>query len=380
LKHILISYDYFYPGYKAGGPIQSLVNLVILLQNDYKISVLTGAYDHNETSPYENIKINDWNKVYLPNNLQPVNVWYADTKQLSYKTIKQIIKDTRPDIVYINSMYSLFFMLYPLIVLKRLKISSIATICPRGMLQDGALQVKAGKKEYFLKALKFFGLLNNISWHATNLEEKNDINLYFPNNNITVAHNIPKIPLYLRKDSQKVKGKLNLIYLSLISEKKNLHLLLQVILKSDTGVTLDIYGPVKDNKYWNDNCVPLIDKLKHRVTYNGDILPLYVQDKLSEYDALALLTKGENFGHALYESLSVGRPIITSYFTPWNTLEKENAGWNVDINNLDKIANLFNWLILLDKNEFDKYCKGAYSLAEEYYNSQNFMESYNLCF
>lgn len=271
-------------------------------------------------------------------------------------------------------------MLYPLIVLKRQNINSRAIICPRGMLQDGALQVKAGKKKYFLKALKFFGLLNNISWHATNQEEKEDINQYFPNENILVASNIPKKPIHNINDSQKQKGQLKLIYLSLISEKKNLHLLLQVILKSDAGVTLDIYGPVKDNKYWNDNCVSLIDKLKDRVNYKSDIQPLLVQDKLSEYDALALLTKGENFGHALYESLSVGRPVITSYFTPWDTLEKENAGWNVDINNLDKIADLFNWLILLDNNEFDKYCKGAYSLAERYYNSQNFKESYNLCF
>ena len=249
------------------------------------------------------------------------------------------------------------------------------------MLQTGALQVKAFKKKIFLKCFKLSRLLNKVSWHATNQEERNDIIKHFPiHGKISVASNIPKTPYNKIVNSTKKVGELKLVYLSLISEKKNLHLLLQILSKVENRVTLDIFGPIKDKNYWEEKCIPLLTGLVGRVVYKGDIKPIDVQPTLLKYDALALLTKGENFGHALYESLSVGRPIITSNFTPWMDLEFKKAGWNVDIFNLLQVEILLNKLSLLDKDKFDFYTNGAYNLAVNYYNSQNFVSAYKDCF
>ncbi len=381
MKHILISYDYFFPGYRAGGPIQSLVNLVNLFQKEYKVSIFTSVYDLNEQEPYLNIKINDWNKIYLLDASDAIDVYYADTKKIGFKEVKEVIQFLKPDIIYINSIYSLFFLIYPLLVIRKLSLDTEIIICPRGMLQSGALQVKALKKKIFLNCFKISGLLNRVCWHATNEEEKGDIIKCFPvYKKISVASNIPKIPISKIINTSKKKGELKLVYLSLISEKKNLHLLLQVLNKVGRGITLDIYGPIKDENYWKVNCLPLLERLVGRVSYKGDIQPIEVQHKLMEYDALILLTKGENFGHALYESLSVGRPIITSNYTPWMDLELKNAGWNVDIGNLQHVVELINTLSNLDNDNFELYTKGAYNLAVQYYYNQNFISAYKDCF
>ena len=381
MKHILICYDYFYPGFKAGGPIQSLVNLVQLLQKTYKVSVFTGAYDLNVKESYNEIKINEWNSILLPGASAPVDVWYADTKKLSYNDVFNCINFIKPDILYLNSMYSLGFMIYPIIAVKKLSLNIRVVICPRGMLQNGALKVKAVKKKIFLKCIKVSGLLNKVNWHATNQEEKEDILKWFPKNlGIAIASNIPKMPLFNILPSNKKNGVLNLVYLSLISEKKNLHLILKVLSKSDKSVFLDIYGPLKDIHYWESECLPEIQKLNNRVVFKGDVQPGNVQNVLTKYDALILLTNGENFGHALYESLSVGRPIITSNFTPWNNLEKNTAGWNVDISNLESIVNLLNSLVQINDVNHNSYCKGAFTIANNYYNNQNFYDSYQICF
>jgi hypothetical protein len=96
-------------------------------------------------------------------------------------------------------------------------------ICPRGMLQAGALSVKPFKKKLFLSAFKNATLFKGVRWHATNEEEANDIakHIHAKANSI-VAYNIPKPPVINLTQSNKQENKLRLIYLSLITEKKKL--------------------------------------------------------------------------------------------------------------------------------------------------------------
>ena len=47
-KKILIFIDWFLPGYKAGGPIQSVVNLINHLGHEYDFDVVTSNKDLGE--------------------------------------------------------------------------------------------------------------------------------------------------------------------------------------------------------------------------------------------------------------------------------------------------------------------------------------------
>ncbi len=376
---ILIAYDYFFPGYRAGGPVQSLTNLMIALQHQYSFAVLTTGYDLMADEPYKSVELDMWNEISIPSIDSPINIWYASKGNPDYKNLKQLIYQLNPSVIYINGIFSYRFFLLPLLASRNLPSIRIV-ICPRGMLQSGALSVKSKKKIFYIKTLQITGLLKKSKWHATNLEEANDIATFFPlNKGSVIAYNIPKVPLSNMFIPKKNAGELRLVYLSLITEKKNLKLLLQALQLLPDLVTLDIYGPVKDAQYWQQ-CKEIIKAISDRVKYMGDIEPLKVQEALSSYHALCILTKGENFGHALYESLSVGRPVITSYYTPWLDLEKSKAGTNADISQMDDCIKNINKLATMQQDEYNTYCNGAYQMSVSYYDSLNSMETYRKLF
>ena len=62
-NNILILSDWFYPAYKAGGPITSLNNLVKSIDDKLEISVVTSAYDLGSNKVLNDIKTNEWIQV-----------------------------------------------------------------------------------------------------------------------------------------------------------------------------------------------------------------------------------------------------------------------------------------------------------------------------
>ena len=379
---ILVVYDYFFPGYKAGGPVQSLVNMITSLSHQYNFKVITYAYDLGETQPYANLATDQWTNVTLAPDVQ-VECFYA-SKAISRKLLVQLVVHAHPSIIYVNGIFSRSLFLGTLLAMPRIrkKVACRLVVCPRGMMQQGALAVKSGKKKIYLTLLTKSRLLRNIIWHATTQDELNDIHALVGRKALgAVAGNIPKKPLQHITQHEKKQGLLRLVYLSLITEKKNLHLLLQVLQSCTATVELHIYGPVKDVTYWQQ-CQKLMAQVpKHiTVTYHGDVEPARVQTTIAQYDAFILLTKGENFGHALYESFSVGRPVITSYFTPWNNLQQQQAGWNVDIQNTASIAGLLNELADQENTQWHTWCANAHNVALSYYHSQDFVQDYRPLF
>lgn len=322
------------------------------------------------------IKPDTWNNVQLPQSKKITTVWYAEKLKPGYKTFKKLMHEKSPDVIYMNGIFSYNLFLIPLLAIKNSAIKPQIVICPRGMLQKGAVADKSFKKKIYLKILKISGMVARASWHATNTEEKEDILQYFSvNNGVVIAKNIPKKPLLKINLPGKAAGGLRLIYLSLLSSKKNLYFLLKLLSEIDENIVLDIYGPVKDKAYWDD-CKILISKMQGRVKYCGLILPTQVQNTFEKYDASILLTNGENFGHALYESLSVGRPIITSFFTPWNDLQKLHAGWNLDIGNSAECISVLKEITAISSEQYAAFCTGAYDLSKTYFTSLDVQRSY----
>ena len=68
------------------------------------------------------------------------------------------------------------------------------------------------------------------------------------------------------------------------------------------------------------------------MTYKGELNPTQVYITLQNYHVFILPSESENFGHALYEAMIAGKPIVTSNNTPWNALAENQAGWNVQLN------------------------------------------------
>lgn len=375
-EKLLFCYDHFYPGFKAGGPIQSLVNLSLILEDRCDVFVICSSKDLGDKEKYGNISENSWNAVKLPGSKKEIMVWYAKDNALNKDTFNKLVNEIKPRFVYLNGIFSYRYFLVPLMALRRNKNSVRTIICPRGMLQRGALAMKSSKKKLYLTYLKLSGLLKGTAWHATNEEEADDIKRVFGDQKeIVIIPNVPRKPVENISLPDKKNGSFRLVYLSLIAAKKNLLQLLEIVAATGSDITLDIYGPVKDLEYWN-KCELKIASNPGKFSYRGNVTPDKVQDVFSTYDAGVLLTRGENFGHAIYECLSAGRPVITSFFTPWNDLTSRQAGWNVDIGNSQSIQDLFVGLSKLDKNIYQTYCEGAFKLSKEYYFMHPFEQQY----
>lgn len=378
MKKVLIICEYFYPGFKAGGPIQSITNLILRLKNQYQFSIITSAYDVDSNHPYDNIKLNDWNAVQMDG--VDVKIYYADKGNLSINKYHQLIRSFQPEALYINGLFKPAILWYPLLAIKLNKFAiSQLIVSPRGMLQPGALQSRKLFKELYLFMAKQVHLFSKVIWHATNEAEVNDIKHKIGKKVIAVvAENIPRKPVEAIRFLPKQENQLRLLYLSIITPKKNLHIVLEALRTVKQEIIFHIWGPIKEQEYW-DQCLKIIGELPTNiiVEYKLAIQPKAVQEAITNYHGMILWSKGENFGHALYESFSVGRPIITSVFTPWNELQAKKAGWNIA---KEEIASTIEEFAEMSTKDWEMYCNNAWAIAKDYYYGKNFKEQYQRLF
>lgn len=114
-KKILVFVDWYLPGYKAGGPIQSVSNIVENLKEEFDFSIFTSDTDLGEMTPYANIESDTWLTI------KKVRIFYASKKFLSFFNILKVIKQNKVDVIYFNSFFSFYFTIIPLILCKILK-------------------------------------------------------------------------------------------------------------------------------------------------------------------------------------------------------------------------------------------------------------------
>jgi glycosyltransferase involved in cell wall biosynthesis len=365
-KKILILADYFYPAFKGGGIIQSLKNLYDLCGGEEKFQVITSNKDLDGTNVAEAGDLTS-------------DVQY--TSRFRIISALRKIRWSEIECIYFNGIFSPFFFLIPLVYVRLFQTKVRVIIAPRGMLQSGALEIRSTKKMAYLRLLQKLKLFNQVRWHATDQQELVDIDQFQKLADIIVAQNLPKQPWPETTEIQiGDPNLLRLVFLSLITEKKNLHLVLQALKYNEFPVIFDIYGPVKDSQYWNQ-CLQLISALPENVKceYHGAVKSQLSQEIFSQYHALILPSKGENFGHAIYECLSVGRPVIIGKNTPWKDVEKDEAGWLVELDSQD-VAEAISKLGKLNQNEFGIYSGNALQTAQNYFAQADFVSDYTRLF
>lgn len=346
-RDILFVYDHFYPDYSAGGPVTSLANLARLL-GDQKVKILTSASYYDSGRKYDNLAVNEWT------SYEDYTVWYATRKD----SITRAIDSLKPgSVVYLNGIFSPWFFLHVLRHSKSRKLDVV--VSPRGMLQEGALQGKSLKKFIYLFILKLLGVLKGVRWHATDEQERNDIRKHFGKKlEVDVIPNVPRLPSASNVVIEKDPGSLKLVCFSLISRKKNIGFLIDLLASSKLpGITLDIIGPVKDKDYWAE-CQPSLRKADGIVNYLGDCHPAKVPKALSQYHLFVLPTHGENFGHAIIEAMSAFRPVMISDHTPWKDVEPLKGGFSLPLVTSQwehKLNEARDW----SQADFDKACVGA---------------------
>ncbi len=311
-----------------------------------------------------NVEFDKWVK-YSDNT----KVWYASGNNLA-ALIKKEIKLDAPDCLFITGIYSWQFNFKPLFFCSKVK----KIISVRGMLHPGALSQKGFKKKIYLRLWKILGLHKKNIFHATDEEEKKYIEQIFGTKvTVVVAANFPGL-LPMQPVAEKKEGHLKMISIALISPMKNILLVLQAAnrqlptancqLPTANCVEYNIYGPVKEKSYWEE-CLALIKKMPPdiSVNYHGDIPPAEIVHVLAQNHVFILPSKSENFGHAMYEALSAGRPVITSMHTPWSNLQIAKAGMNVSIENCAELQKAIAQFVAMNQEELNEWSGRAREYA-----------------
>jgi len=155
-------------------------------------------------------------------------------------------------------------------------------------------------------------------------------------------------------------------------------------MKVCSPLEFNIYGPQHDLVYWK-KCLQLINKLPPniKVTINSDVENAKVQDVFKQHDLFVFPTKGENYGHVIFESMQANTPVLTSDQTPWcsdsrgglQTLSlNKKDDWTKTIENwakfndttlLQKRSEAFNYISKFENNDLilEKYKKILCSLT-----------------
>lgn len=370
---LLLLTDWFPPGYRAGGPIQSTYNFALAMQAHYAIKVLTTDRDLEATVPYAGIVPECWQNF----EGTEVEVLYTAAPALSAWRILRYLQQVQPQYLYLNSMFSLYFTLLPLLFFRLGWIKTQVVLAPRGMLKASALQFKALKKQVFLRLFRWSGLPQRIRFHASDAQEQQDIlRVFRPGCQI---HVIPSFPAIVQSSTAlKIKQeKTHFVFVGRIHPIKNLQLAFHAFKECKFPARFSIIGSPEDPVYWQQCKNEILSLPAHlEIEYLGELPQPEVRSLLPQFDFLLLPTQGENFGHAIFEAFAAGLPVIISDQTPWKDLQSQELGWSLPLGQAGVFAEAIQEAAGMPQDLYTRYSTNAQAFAQAFVQKAGLKEAY----
>lgn len=366
-KPIILTFaDYYLPGYKAGGPIRAISNLVEALSPDFEFHIVTRDRDLGDDEPYPGVVSGEWT------NVGSAKVCYLSRDKMSFMAMLELLQAHPCHAIYLNSFFSTLTI--RVLLLRRMKlIPDVPLImAPRGEFSPGALQFKGLRKQVYLAISKVVDLCKNVIWQASSDHEANDIrNVWRDETRFAARVEITsellsQKPVVLAERKPKQPGILHAAIILRISNKKNLDGALRLLRGVRGQMTWSVYGPIEDPEYWL-LCQRLIAGLPPnvRVVYHGAISHEKVGHILSVKDLFFFPTFGENFGHAIIEALEAGCPVLISDQTPWRRLDERGVGWDLPLDKPELFHAAIEKMIAMDAPAHMEMSRNAVAYVTE---------------
>jgi glycosyltransferase involved in cell wall biosynthesis len=371
-KRLLIACDWFAPGYRAGGPITSCVNLNRLLRGSCLQAVVTGSKDLGDIDNYSGVNINRWTIAS-----DDTNVFYGSNKLHLKGVLFSAACKFQPQAVYLNSMFSWKTCLLPVLFQRQLGDARIV-LAPRGMLKPSALQHRSLRKQLWLGTMRKLGLDRRIIFHATSQAEQTEIEMIFGKQAKTVVlPNVPRTPVAELPFVEKKSNHLRLAFVGRCHPIKNLLLVLEMLKNQNFDCQFEIIGPQEDGEYVG-KCEAVLRELPNNieVKIHGALPTETAMQVVSQCHAMILPTEGENFGHAIFEALGAGVPVIISDQTQWRNLTAQMAGWDLPLNQSEQFAQALQIAAGWNQDQWQAYRTGAHQLATRFFAEHNFCNRY----
>lgn len=354
-RRVLAVLQYYLPGDRSGGPVRSLEAWAACLGEELDISVVCLDRDLGEDHPYPEAENGGWVDVGHS------RVRYLPPRRLGFGDAGRVVGECRPDVLYVNSVFTVPFGLAFIVAARRLVPDAEIIVAPRGQLCPGALGLKRAKKEIFLRAALVAGLFRGVRWQASAGAEAEDLRTVLgPDASVWVAPNLRLARPPPEQPPAKQAGVLRAIFVSRISPKKNLLFALDVLGRVTGRIELTVAGPVDDPAYWSQ-CEQRIRALPPHVTvrYVGALPNSGVAPMLASHHVLLLPTLSENYGHVILEALEAGTPVVISDRTPWRGLEGIGAGWDLPLDDIAGFVSAVQACVDLDDDGFRRLSAGA---------------------
>jgi glycosyltransferase involved in cell wall biosynthesis len=241
--------------------------------------------------------------------------------------LKQEVKSGRVEIIHNHSLW-MMPNVYPGNAVRDSRCHLV--VAPRGTLSAWALGLNALQKKIFWHLLQASALRAATCFHATAESEYEDIRRLGFRQPVCILPNGVDVPPL---EQTPKSGHRQLLFLGRIHLTKGIDNLMrawQAVEHQFLDWELHIVGP--DNGGYLAAMQALAAQLRlERVVFRG---PLFGEEKLRAYRAASLFvlpTHSENFGMTVADALAAGTPAIVTKGAPWCGLEKQGAGWWIDI-------------------------------------------------
>jgi glycosyltransferase involved in cell wall biosynthesis len=364
---VLAVIDHYLPGFRAGGPVRSVANLVHWLGRDFEFRIATRDRDLGVGAAYEQVPCCTWLEV------GNAKVWYFSPDTLGIMKWRAFLQREKYDILYLNGFFSTWTI--KTLLLRRLGLvpPTPMLLAPRGEFSPGALALRRFKKVAYIHMGQRLGLFRDVLWQASTEVEASDIRRILgraaghaapsiPSPRVHVASNLPpEMTGYSgARCLDKTPGKARIVFLSRLSPKKNLKYALRLLEVVTGEIQFDIYGPVEDQGYWND-CLAIVSELPDniRVKYMGAVPADRIAEIFSSYHLFLFPTLGENFGHVILEALLAGCPVLISDQTPWRGLADRRSGWDIPLADAARFRRALGALTAMDASTFADWSGNA---------------------
>lgn len=377
-SRIFLFADWYLPGYKGGGSVSAISNLVELVGDDFDFWIFTRDRDSREDCPYPGVSLDRWVKT------GKAQILY--TADLSFQNLRRRIREIEPHIIYLNSFFSRLTVRTLLLRKLHLLPDAAIALAPRGEFSPGALKLKPLRKRLYTKFALSMGLHRGLMWQASSTLEEGHIRSCLSRiegqseTKVLVAPDAVSVSSvsrpYQPQRKKKISGAVDLVFLSRISPMKNLHFALEMLGSVKGEIALDIYGPIDDPAYW-ELCREKIRSLPAHihVHFRGAVSPQQVLEVFSRYHFHLLPTLGENFGYVIVEGLAAGCPVLTSDQTPWRDLPKKQVGWDLPLENREQWRLAVQRCVEMDQNTYEALSLAARNYFEQWASGSDYRQS-----
>lgn len=253
---------------------------------------------------------------------------------------------------------------------RALKLEKKIILSPRGELFDSAIFHKG--KLYGLLKIAMFSVMklayrNKVIFHATSDKEVESIKKYMGQRaNIILVPNYMILPDKVLPDSNQNPY---LLYVGRLNQIKNIDMIIKGLSLSkkfmSSQVKFKIAGE-KSGQYY-ESLIKQANELGifHKIDFLGLVTGENKDRLYANAKCLLLMSKSENFGNVIVESLAQGTPVIASKGTPWQILNNKGAGWWIDADPYE-IAKTVDDLLQLDNKQYLKMRDNAYLYSREF--------------